>query len=156
MRQIIITGRLGADAEQKITKQGNQYITFRIANTEFGDNNKTYWFRVTSFENRHMNMVKYLTKGKPVIVQGKYDDNIYQNKNNNSEISRDIIAYNIEFISTGKDENSTNSANNSEQTPKQTTNTASHSVDKAEQVQMPAFNTSASTASDDEKDDLPF
>lgn len=152
MRQIIITGRLGADAEQKITKQGNQYITFRIANTEFGDNDKTYWFRVTSFENRHMNMVKYLTKGKPVIVQGKYDDNIYQNKNNNSEISRDIIAYNIEFISTGKDENGTISSNNS----KQTTNTASHSVDKAEQVQMPAFNTSASTASDDEKDDLPF
>lgn len=155
MRQIIITGRLGADAEQKITKQGNQYITFRMANTEFGDNDKTYWFRVTSFESRHMNMAKYLTKGKPVIVQGKYDDNIYQNKNQKSEISRDIIAYNIEFINTGKEETNTNAPNNETQ-PKQADN-VSHSVDKAEQVQMPSFNpTQNNTSVEDEKDDLPF
>lgn len=160
MRKLEVTGHIVADAERKISKSGKEYLSFRIANNEFNDEKgadgkqKPYWIGVTSLNQRHFSMAQYLTKGKPIIVEGDYSDRIYQNKEGNCEISRDILANAIYFLP-GSGENGTNSAATAGQpataapkaqtkmeTPKPTT----------EELKIPT----TATTEDDDDDELPF
>ena len=93
MRQIELTGHLVADAERKISKTGKEYLSFRIGSNEFNDkdeqgNQKTYWFNVTTFNQRHFGIAQYLTKGKSIIIVGDYSDRLYQNREGNCDIAR--------------------------------------------------------------------
>ena len=113
MRQIELTGHLVADAERKISKTGKEYLSFRIGSNEFNDkddqgNQRTYWFNVTTFNQRHFGIAQYLTKGKPIIVVGDYSDRLYQNREGNCEIARDIMANAIYFNSDGNGNNNDN------------------------------------------------
>ena len=110
MIQINLTGRLAADAERKISKTGKEYLSFRIGSNKFNDkdeqgNQKTYWFNVTTFNQRHFGIAQYLTKGKPIIVVGDYSDRLYQNREGNCDIARDIMANAIYFNSDGNGNN---------------------------------------------------
>ena len=157
MRVLTISGRIVADAQKQISQQGREFMTFRLANNEFGDEKDTqgkpitYWFRVTSFNPRCLNMVKYLTKGKPINVIGAYSDSIYTNKNTgNCEISRDIIADRIEF-EVGNYESTQNG--NSEQ--HQVTTQQSNVVD-IPKVTTSTVQTTTTNNVTDASDDLPF
>lgn len=99
MRTLILTGRLAANAEIKMTKNGNQYLEFRMANNEFGDEEgRTYWFRVTSFNSNHVNLAQYLTKGKSIEVIGDLRTSTYVNNSTGKvEISHDIRAVDVRF-----------------------------------------------------------
>lgn len=159
MRKIELTGRLAADAERKISKTGKEMLTFRVGNNEFNDkdeqgNQKTYWFNVTTFNQRHFGMAQYLTKGKPIIVEGDYTDRIYQNRDGNCEISRDIIANAIYFISDG---NGNNTKTNQATTPTQvrpSTQTTMTIKPTTAYVKVPEPPVASSNNEDD--DDLPF
>ena len=161
MRTLQVTGYIVADAERKIAKNGKEYITFRIANNEFNDEKgndgktKPFWLGVTSFNTRHFSMVQYLTKGKPIIVEGDYNDRIYQNKEGNCDISREIIANAIYFFpSISENGNTTN------------TSTESSKTDNAPKIQTKMETPKPTTAdlvvpsqepvNDDDDDDLPF
>lgn len=97
MRIITVNGRLAADVTRQISKQGTEFINFSIANTEYGDPNPQ-WFRVTSFQPRHVNLAQYLKKGKPITVIGTYSNHQYQNHNTGqSNIINEIIASEICF-----------------------------------------------------------
>ena len=159
MRKLEVTGHIVADAERKISKSGKEYLSFRIANNEFNDEKgtdgkqKPYWIGVTSLNQRHFSMAQYLTKGKPIIVEGDYSDRIYQNKEGNCEISRDILANAIYFLP-GSGENGTNAA----ATAAQSTTAAPKAQTKmetpkptTEELKIP---TTATTEDDD--DELPF
>lgn len=115
MRNITVNGRLAADVTRQISKQGNEFINFSLANNEYGDpkssdgNTQTQWFRVTSFQPQHIKLAQHLTKGKPIIVQGRYSDRLYQNQKTGMwDISRDIIATDINF-ELGGERNNNNS-----------------------------------------------
>lgn len=101
MRTLILSGRLGSDAEVKVTQTGTQYMTFRMANNERGDEEgRTYWFRVTTFNPRLMNLAQYLTKGKSVEVIGTLRTNGYVNATTNKfDVGHDITADSIMFDS---------------------------------------------------------
>lgn len=161
MRKVEVTGYIVADAERKISKTGKEFISFRIANNEFNDEKgedgkqKPYWYGVTSLNQRHFTMAQYLTKGKPVIVEGDYTDRIYQNKEGNCEISRDILANAIYFVpGSGENGNGTTTAPAATQTtsatPKVQTKMEAPKPTTAE-VKVP---TQAPVTDDD--DDLPF
>ena len=157
MRKIMLTGYIVADAEKKVTSNsGREYITFRMANNEFNDEKGsdgkpiTYWFRVTSWNQNHYNLAKYLTKGKPVIVIGSFSDKIYQNASGSCDISRDIIADSIEFVSGGNGDNNskaTSKSNDDDEMPKVT------SKSKKEEENITAVN---NNVNNNDEDDLPF
>lgn len=159
MRTILVTGHIVADAERKISKTGREYLSFRIANNEFNNEKgedgkqKPYWFGVTSF--RHFGMAQYLTKGKPIIVEGDYTDRIYQNKEGNCDVSRDIIANGIYFFpSSGENGNGTTASTETPKTdnaPKIQTKMETPKPTTAE-LEVP----SQKAVKDDEDDDLPF
>ena len=160
MRKIELTGRLAADVERKISKTGKEFLYFRVGNNEFNDkdeqgNQKTYWFNVTTFNQRHFGMAQYLTKGKPIIVEGDYTDRIYQNRDGNCEISRDIIANAIYFNSDGNGNNNANGKQTKATTQASpVTQTTMASKPTTAEIKVPEAPV-VSTSNDDE-DDLPF
>ena len=157
MRTIELIGRIAADAERKISKGGKEYLSFRLANSEFNDEKgadgkpKTCWFGVTSFN--HMAMTQYLTKGKPVFVRGRYSDRVYQNREGNCEIGRDIVATEIEFVDFGEKNNTQTQEGTVAAAPTvQTTMTAEAPKPTTQELQVP----SQSAPVTDDDDDLPF
>ena len=123
MRQIIVAGTIGVDAEVKISKSGNSYLTFRFANREYGEENAT-WYTVMSHSPFYVNMAQHLKKGKHIIVVGNYEDEAYVNKSGKVEINRTILANSIEFnassqkSSTKQDTNAQVAVSNSPTTDK--------------------------------------
>lgn len=160
MRQIELTGHLVADAERKISKTGKEYLSFRIGSNEFNDkddqgNQRTYWFNVTTFNQRHFGIAQYLTKGKPIIIVGDYSDRLYQNREGNCEIARDIMANAIYFNSDGNGNNNDNGKQTKTTTQASpVTQTTMATKPTTADIKVPEAPV-ASTSNDDE-DDLPF
>ena len=162
MRKLILSGRIVADAEKKVTVNGREFISFRLGNNEFGDEKNsdgkpiTYWFSVSSFNQSHVNLLKYLTKGKPVNVIGSYKDNIYQNKAGNCDISRHILADSIDFQIVNEGNNSNHKTNTTYSAPKTEIPkvTASEIKTKVATTSKPKSTPAAVNDSDD--DELPF
>lgn len=156
MRTIEVIGRIAADAERKISKNGREYLSFRLANSEYNDEKgadgkpKTYWFSVTS--SNHLSLTQYLTKGKPVFIRGNYTDRVYQNREGNCEIGRNIMASEIMFVDFGNADK-----------PQTTSNTA-HQASPVIQTKMEAPKPTTADLKvpsqdnkiDDSYDDLPF
>lgn len=164
MRIITISGRIVADAQKQISQQGREFLTFRLANNEFSDdkdeqgNQRTYWFRVTSFNQHCINMQKYLTKGKPINVIGQYRDSLYTNKNTGAvEIARDITADRIEFeLSRPMDENGNAVQNQTNAAPKVAATPKVSNEIPSVMPSTPVTQAEQTNVKDDPADDLPF
>lgn len=158
MRKIMLSGRIVADAQKQVTTNGHEFITFRLGNNEYNDDKGsdgkpvTYWFRATSFNANHINLAKYLTKGKPIIVVGNYKDNVYQNnKTGNCEIGRDIIVDSIDFVNDGSGNNNTTATKPQNGTTSNIPEVTSTTVKKAELAPQEQPDIMG-----DDVDDLPF
>ena len=155
MRQITITGFLAADAEVKMSKQGNAFIQFRMANNEYNED-KPYWFTVTSNIPFYVNMAKYFKKGSNVIVTGDYTDDIYQTKTGTCDISRNIRAVAIYFNNSGRQNNEDKTTSN-ESTAVKTDEKFTTDVKMGElKPQATTKPTPKVTVADSDEDDLPF
>lgn len=143
MVNVNIIGRLGANAEL-INGENGTFLSFRMAVDDGKNKNGdrlTSWFRVTLNGDRATKLVEYLTKGKLVNVIGTEKVSIYNAKDGTPQISREISANNIEFISVG---NGTTSE----------ASTTEVSTGKLEEKKSVA--SVAATASKEPEDDLPF
>lgn len=113
-----IIGRLGNNPEIKTSKNGKQFVTYRLATDDFHNGKKeTSWFNVIDVTERGFKIVEYLKKGSLINIRGSESVSIFTNKNGEPQISRDIIADKVEFISTKN-----NDADNQETTQKQEKN----------------------------------
>lgn len=167
MRKIIVSGRVVNDAEKKMRQNGSEYIQFRFANNDYSGTKTedgkpvTYWYNVTSRDAAIIARHKYLTKGKPLIIDGQYFDNIYQNKNTgNYEIGRNIIANSVDFDSfsspSQNDGNNASSHTQSSDVPQtQTSMSDTPTQQNAQNSTASSKDTPAQSLSDSD-DDLPF
>lgn len=173
-----VNGRLASDVTRQVSKQGTEFINFSLANTEFGDPKssdgvtQTQWFRVTSFSPQHIKLAKYLTKGKPITVVGRYSNRLYQSQRTGQwGIDNDIIATDIFFeIGSERNEDGTPRGNNTTQNGSTSSSNAStNAMDSIPQVTSTKMGLQAATQSvnttsvqvndginDDDDDDLPF
>lgn len=152
MRMMILTGRLAADAEKKLGKNGKEYISFRMANNDYDYNNesKTYWYSVTNYEN--LALYPYLKKGKSVSVVGLYSDRIYQTREGNCEIGRNILAHSIDFYGDNAEKQANGTTTESSSMPTmQTSMQETKPKTTTAQLEVPKTNAPA-----DDEDDLPF
>ncbi len=153
MNQIFFDGRIVANAEKKLSSTGREFLTFRMANNEKDKNGNqiTNWYNVTSFN--HIHLTPYLTKGKPLIINGYYSDSIYQNREGKCDISRDVLAYSTNFIDSGNNNRqNTNSTATQDASPVIQTKMEAPKPTTAE-IKVPTTQPSVSA---DEDDDLPF
>lgn len=107
MFNVFFIGRLGGDAEVKLSKSNKKFLTMRVAVDDYSNGKReTVWTRVTCPPERFLNLEEYLKKGKPVMISGTQRVSVYKNNNGDYVPSIDIMVEHLEFVSTGTKENS--------------------------------------------------
>ena len=153
-----VIGRLAANAEVRTSKNGNPFVSFRMATDEYrGGNRETVWINVSDYSDKTQKMAQYLTKGSLVCTYGVESASIYTDRNGNPQISRDIRADRVDFVNAGKQ-------NDSETTQTQTQTKVQLDVNhQAHGTEFPPIDcgtlkpqVSMQSSSPDDEDDLPF
>lgn len=148
MVTINVIGRLGADAEVVNGTKG-QFVSFRMASNEKrvvdGERKEiTSWFKVTLNGDRFLKLAEYLKKGSMVCVTGRETVGTFQAKDGTTQISRDISAFNIDFVNAGN--------GGSEAQTTETTVTTEPVISTGKLAEKPSVEKTSKAA----VDDLPF
>ena len=101
---ITVTGRVVADPESRMTRNGVPFAAFRVASTvrrinpqtrEYQDGG-TSFYNVTAFRSLGANIANSLRKGEPVVVYGRLRVNQWVRSSDNSHAtSVEIDAYTV-------------------------------------------------------------
>lgn len=99
MNVITIAGRLGTDAETRVTPTGQKVTTFRMAvSVRKGGKEDTMWFRVTIWGERYDKMVPYFKKGSALIVVGEMGKpDIWTDKEGRPQVGLEVTADLVRF-----------------------------------------------------------
>lgn len=114
-QQITIVGNLGSDPEARVTNTGVPVTSFSVAVNEnwTGSNGekqeKTTWFRVTTWRKLAEVVAEYLTAGREVMVIGKIEPaRVFEKRDGTHGSSLEVTATQVVFL--GKRENNGNGA----------------------------------------------
>jgi single-strand DNA-binding protein len=105
--KIIIVGNLGRDPELRYTPQGVAVCNFSLATNEKKRDKSgelqdvTTWFRVTLWRNQAENAAKYLTKGRPVYIEGRLGVEEWTDRDGKTRYTLEVQATDMQFISAG-------------------------------------------------------
>ena len=81
MQQLVVTGHIGKDAEQRTTQGGDRICSFSVASKQgYGDRATTNWFRCSVWGKRAQSLGPYLLKGQQVTVSGELEIGEYEGK----------------------------------------------------------------------------
>jgi single-strand DNA-binding protein len=107
--KIILVGNLGRDPELRYTPQGTPVCSFSLATNErrrdpkTGENNDvTTWFRVTLWRRQAEVASQYLTRGKPVYIEGRLRVEEYTDRDGKPRHSLEVTATDMQFIGGGR------------------------------------------------------
>ena len=109
INRVIITGNLTADPELRSLPSGTSVCKLRVAcNTRRKDQSgnwvdKPNYFDVTVWGAQGENCANYLSKGRPVAIDGRLEWREYQDKDGNKRQSVDIIADSVQFLGSRED-----------------------------------------------------
>ena len=102
MLNVDFYGRLGADAESKVSQNGNTFLTMRVAVDGYEKGERvTEWVRVTYIGERASKMKEHLTKGKAIYVHGTAKISLFQSKTGEWVANHDVIADRVDFMTIG-------------------------------------------------------
>lgn len=105
MNRIILSGNLGADPETQFLKSGKALTKFPLGvSSGYGENKRTEWFRITCWEKLAETVQKFCLKGKKVLVEGEVKQDKFTGKDGVERRSFEVIAKNIEFLSSASDD----------------------------------------------------
>lgn len=99
MNKVIIAGNLARDPELKYTNSGKAVANFTVAVNDYYSQNASF-FRVVVWEKSAENCNQYLSKGSPVLVEGRLQSRSYE-VNGEKRSSVEIVAQNVQFLSGG-------------------------------------------------------
>jgi len=108
--KIILVGNLGRDPELRYTPQGTPVCSFTVATNEKRKDRAgemqdiTTWFRVTLWGRQAETASQYLTKGRPIYIEGRLRLEEYTDKDGNKRQSLEVNASDIHFIGGRGDE----------------------------------------------------
>jgi single-strand DNA-binding protein len=109
INRVVLTGNLTRDPELRSTPGGLAICKLGIAvntrrkNNATGDwEEKANFFRVTVFGRQAESCSQYLSKGRPVAIDGRLEWSTWENEGQKRE-SVDIIADNVQFLG-GRDD----------------------------------------------------
>lgn len=109
MNKVYLIGNLTRDPELSETTSGIPFCRFSIAvNRTFANaegNREADFFNITVWRNQAENCSKFLKKGSKVAVVGSLQNHSYEDKDGIKRTLTDIVASEIEFLSTGSRDN---------------------------------------------------
>lgn len=106
--KIILVGNLGRDPELRYTPQGTPVCSFTVATNEKRKDRAgemqdiTTWFRVTLWGRQAETASQYLTKGRPVYIEGRLRLDEYTDREGNKRQSLEVNATDLHFIGGGR------------------------------------------------------
>ena len=105
INRVVLTGNLTRDPELRNTNSGTSVCSLRIAcNTRRKDPSTGEWgekpnyFDVTVWGVQAENCAQYLSKGRPIAVDGRLEWREWEDKQGNKRQSVDIIADSVQFL----------------------------------------------------------
>jgi single-strand DNA-binding protein len=105
INRVILTGNLTRDPELRNLPSGTAVCNLRVAvNTRRKDSQTGEWvdkpnfFDVTVWGMQGENCAQYLSKGRPVAVDGRLEWREWEDKQGNKRQSVDIIADSVQFL----------------------------------------------------------
>ena len=111
INRVIITGNLTSDPELRSLPSGTSVCKLRVAcNTRRKDNSTGEWvdkpnyFDVTVWGAQGENCARYLSKGRPVAVDGRLEWREWEGDNGQKRQAIDIIADSVQFLSSPRDD----------------------------------------------------
>ena len=110
INRVVLTGNLTRDPELRSLPSGMSVCSLRIAsNTRRKDNSTGEWvdkpnyFDVTIWGRQGENAAQYLSKGRPVALEGRLEWREWEDQQGNKRQAVEIVADNIQFLG-GRDE----------------------------------------------------
>ena len=108
MNKLTIIGNLTADPEARTTPDGKPVTNFSVAvNRKKGSTPEADFFRVTAWNGLGELCAKYLSKGRKVAVIGSISVHPYKDKEGNPKASLELLAHEVEFLSSGNTDKET-------------------------------------------------
>jgi single-strand DNA-binding protein len=106
INRVILTGNLTRDPELRSLPSGTSVCSLRLAvNTRRKDGatgewmDKPNYFDVTVWGRQGENAAQYLSKGRPIALDGRLEWREWQDQQGNKRQSVEIIADNVQFLS---------------------------------------------------------
>ena len=109
INRVVLTGNLTRDPELRHTQSGTSVVSMRIAsNTRRKDASgnwvdKANYFDVTVWGAQGENCAQYLSKGRPVAVDGRLEWREFTDKDGNNRQAIEIVADSVQFLG-GRDD----------------------------------------------------
>jgi len=111
INKVILTGNLTRDPELKSTAGGLAICSLRLATNTRRKNNQTgeweekpNYVSVTIFGRQGENAAQYLSKGRPVAIDGRLEWREWQTQSGEKREALEVVADNVQFLG-GRDEN---------------------------------------------------
>lgn len=102
-----IIGRLTADPEQFISKNGIAFTKFSIAhNKDFSKNEETYFFDAVAWKSTAVFIMNHFKKGQLILISGKLAANTWIDKNGLKHNDTQIEVDSVYFYGTKQEEQS--------------------------------------------------
>jgi single-strand DNA-binding protein len=108
VNSVVLVGNLTRDPELRHTPSGTAVTTLRIAvndrvkrGEEWQD--AAYYFDVTVWGRTAENCAQYLSKGRPVAVQGKLTWREWDAQDGTKRQSVEVVADNVQFLGGGRE-----------------------------------------------------
>lgn len=98
--KVILIGNLTSDPELRQTQSGTSVCRFSIAvnrRLDSGGDRKTDFFDIVAWRQSAEFVVRYFSKGKPIVVCGRLQNNHWTDQQGNKRYSTEIIAEDITF-----------------------------------------------------------
>jgi single-strand DNA-binding protein len=106
--KIILVGNLGRDPELRYTPQGTPVCSFSMATNERRKDKTgemqdlTTWFRVTLWGRQAETASQYLTKGRPVYIEGRLRVEEWTDRDGKQRHTLEVNATDMQFIGGGR------------------------------------------------------
>jgi single-strand DNA-binding protein len=108
--KVILVGNLGRDPELRYTPQGTPVCSFSMATNERRKDksgemqDQTTWFRVTLWGRQAETASQYLTKGRPVYIEGRLRVEEWTDRDGKARHTLEIHGTDMQFIGGGRGE----------------------------------------------------
>ena len=107
LNKTMLIGHLGADVEDRCTKNLVAVANFRVATTDRWKDSQgnlreeTEWHRVVAFGRLGEICIQFLAKGSKVYIEGQLRTRKWQDRDGNTRYTTEIIAYEMKMLGNG-------------------------------------------------------
>ena len=106
LNKVFLMGNLTRDPELRYIPSGTAVADFSIAINRFFKNKEgtktedTCFVRVVVWANQAESCAKYLSKGRPVFIEGRLQSRSWEDKDGQKRSTMEVVAERVQFLST--------------------------------------------------------